>query len=1084
MSSNIEFIISAVDNFSTHFDALESKLNGVTDVTNKVGTGMVAAGGAIAGGLGFAVAASANFEQGMSKVKAISGATDEQMKTLEATAKDLGATTAFSATEAAEGMSFLSMAGFEVEEVVSAMPAVLNLAAAAQMDLGQASDITSNIISGFGMEASEAAELADVLAHASSNANVDVGMLGESMKYVAPVAAAAGYSVEEMAAAVGFLGDAGIQGSQAGTTLRSIISRLAAPTGRAASLIEELGINTVDTATGALLPMTDIIEQVTSATDGMGEAQKIAAINTIVGQEAASGFLALMDMGADDLAAFTEELENSGGAAQRMADEQLNNLLGQLTIMKSGLEAVAISLGNALLPALKVVAQGIQGLLDWFNGLSDTTKSTISIMLAITSILLIVGGTLLLLVSPIGKLVIAFKAMAGVMKLTATMLAAKIAIIFAVIAAVVAIGAAVYFAYKRFEWFRNIVDSVWDAIKNAFAVALAYVKDALQTGLDFLVGLWDTHKDAVIGAAVSVWEGVKNAVKAGLDFVVGIWQTHGETALANIQAAWDGIKNAYNTSVEVVKDAIQSALEFVTGLWESNGAQVASIASDMWTSVESAFNAIRDVIFDVWSQIQEFWSTNGEQIMEAASNVWSFIETIITTVMATVGSTIVSAWGVITSVISTAMPYILTILEVAWEIVKIIVIQTWEAIVNVIDGAIKVITGIIQFFAALFTGDLSGMWEAVKQIFMGALQFIWGLVNLYFIGRLLRAGAALFASLRGIVAAGWATIRGFFASALQAIRARVTSNFNIIRNIVSTVMNFIRNFIRGAWNAITSTVTQNVTRARTIVTTGFSIIRNVIRTVMNTIRTVVRTVWNAIRTVIQTVTNTIRTVVTSGFNLVRNIVRTTTTAARTAVQTAFQRMLSIVRTITNNIRTTIQTGWNRAVSFLRSINLFQIGKNIISGLIRGIGSMMGAVREKISDVGSAITGGIKRVLNINSPSRVMVEMGHFTGQGLVKGLDGMLAQVSKQAEQLGQAAFIQPRMSEVPTVERMKSRNPYATQAATTGTSDGLNEGNEYYFELPVYIDGREVARATVKYSEEELEKLKRRKERDKGVTT
>ena len=1003
MSSNIQFIISAVDDFSRQFDTLEQKMRGITDVTTTVGKGMVAIGTAGSAGLGYAVKTAADFEQGMSRVGALSGATNAELELLTQTAKELGATTSFSAREASEGMTYLAMAGYETNDIVAAMPGLLNAAAAGQTDLATTSDIVSNVLSGFGMEAAKTADVADILTKTFTSANVDLTMLGETMKYVAPVASAAGQEIEMMAAATGILGNAGIQGSQAGTALRAIIQRLADPVGKASDLMEELGITTQD-VNGNMLPLTDILRQVTEATDGMGEAQRLAAVKTLVGEEAASSFLALMDAGADELAAFTEELINAGGTAEQVANAQLDNFSGQLTLIKSALEAVAISIGDALLPALKVVASGLQWALDMFNGLSEGTKSVIAITLAIASAFLLVGGSALLMVSPIMRLIQTFSEIAGVLKMTSAALLGKIAIIGAVIAAIIAIGIAVYMAYQRFEWFRNVVDTVWDAIKTAFTVAVEFIKSALQTGLDFLAQTWDTHKDTVMNVVNAVWE-----------------------------------------------------------------------------TIQTVFNAIRDYILDVWGRIQTFWVENGQQILDAATNVWNVISTVIQTAMTVIITVITTAWNAITSVISAVMPVITEILRVGWEIVKILVIQTWEAIKNVIDGAINVIMGIIKFFAALFTGDLRGMWEAVKQIFTGAIQFIWGLINLYFIGRIVRAGAALFASLRGIVSAGWAAIRNFFSTALNAIRNHVSSGFNAVRNVINTVMNAVRGVVSSIWNAMRSTFTSNVNRARSIVTTGFNAIRNVIRTVMNVIRTIVRTVWNAIRSAIQTVINAIRNVVTNGFNAVRNAIRTATTAARTAVSTAFRAMVNIVRTLTNNIRTTIQSGWNRAVSFLRSINLFSIGRNIIQGLIRGISSMIGAVGAKIKEVGSSIKNGIKNVLGIASPAKEMIDVGQWTGEGLVVGLDNMLADVRKQADQMAMAAYITPQIGEVPSVDRIETSQ--RGQTRSTGESGAGNGGNEYFFEVPVVIDGREVARATAKFTEAELERMKRNRQRVRGVT-
>ena len=342
----------------------------VTGALRRVGE--VAANSALAAGqalVGFAlnsVSVAGQFEQSMAKVGAVSGATESQLADLTATARNLGATTSFSASEAAEGMQFLAMAGFDTSEVIESMPGLLALAAATATDLGQAADITSNILSGFGMQASEAGRVADLMAFAASNANTDVAQLGEAMKYVAPVAASLGIPIEETAAAIGLMSDAGIQGSMAGTALRGMMIRLAAPTTGAAKAIADLGLN-LYTADGALRPLPEIVGEFEGAMAGMTDQQRAAALQTIIGTEAIGGFNALLSRGSGDLRDFASELETSGGTAQRMAQQQLATFQGRMSALGSAAESLQISLGSAVTPALgrlAEVATGVIGVLD------------------------------------------------------------------------------------------------------------------------------------------------------------------------------------------------------------------------------------------------------------------------------------------------------------------------------------------------------------------------------------------------------------------------------------------------------------------------------------------------------------------------------------------------------------------------------------------------------------------------------------------------------------------------------------------------------------------------------------------------
>ncbi|PZN08280.1 MAG: phage tail tape measure protein, partial [Bacillota bacterium] len=403
----------------------KKRMQNVSDTFTQVGAAMTGVGIGIAGALGAAVKTTASFESAMSRVKALSGASDEELKKLTETAKRLGATTAFSASQAAEGMQFLAMAGYNTNEIIAAMPGLLAAAAAGQTDLGRTADIVSNILSGFGLAASETARVADVLTKAFTSSNTSLEMLGETMKYVAPVANAVGLSLEEVTAAAGILGNAGIQASQAGTALRAILLRLADPPKEAAKALEQLGVRVTDSS-GKMRPLKDILADLKKGMEGMGEAQKAAIASTIAGTEASAALLALLDAGPETLAKFTAELENAGGTAERIAEEQLNNLSGQLTILKSGIEGMALSIGESLLPFVKELTGFVQKLVDSFNNLPEPVKQSVAVFSALVAVLLLIGGPLLMLVGFLPNIAAGFTvasaAMAGLSATVAPLL--------------------------------------------------------------------------------------------------------------------------------------------------------------------------------------------------------------------------------------------------------------------------------------------------------------------------------------------------------------------------------------------------------------------------------------------------------------------------------------------------------------------------------------------------------------------------------------------------------------------------------------------------------------------------------------
>lgn len=310
----------------------------------------LAASMAAAFGVGAIVRTIADFEESMAAVAAITGATEQELASLRDTARELGATTEFSAAQAADGLRFLGMAGFEASEAVAAIPAVLDLATAASMGLAEAADITSNIMSGFGITAQDAAQVADVLAQASSNANTDVSQLGQAMSTVAPIAASLGISLADTAAAIGIMSDAGIQGSRAGTGLRGVLASLAGPTTAAQEALSRLGLSVQDVNPQAN-ELSVVLERLRSS--GMTTADAM----TIFGREASSAALILAE-NAQKVGAFGDELEGAGGAAARMAGIMRDQLGGDLKNLASAVSELILALGDAgLTAAIRFVIQ-------------------------------------------------------------------------------------------------------------------------------------------------------------------------------------------------------------------------------------------------------------------------------------------------------------------------------------------------------------------------------------------------------------------------------------------------------------------------------------------------------------------------------------------------------------------------------------------------------------------------------------------------------------------------------------------------------------------------------------------------------
>lgn len=357
------------------------------DLTKKITLPLVGLGAA-------AVKVGSDFEAGMSEVGAISGATGNDLKKLEEKAKEMGATTKFSASESAEALKYMAMAGWDTTQMLDGLDGVMMLAASSGEDLGLVSDIVTDALTAFGMEAKEASNFADLLASASSNSNTNVAMLGESFKYVAPLFGALGYSAEDAALALGLMANAGIKGSQAGTSLKTAIANLANPTDKMAGAMDRLGLSITD-ANGEMLPFKDVMDELRLKFAGLSEEQQAQYAATIFGKEAMSGMLAIINASPEDYEKLTQATREYNGVAKEMAETMEDNLQGEITKLKSALEGLGIQIFEILVPHLQTLVEKLQLVVEWFANLSPATQETIVKVAALSAAigpLLILGG--------------------------------------------------------------------------------------------------------------------------------------------------------------------------------------------------------------------------------------------------------------------------------------------------------------------------------------------------------------------------------------------------------------------------------------------------------------------------------------------------------------------------------------------------------------------------------------------------------------------------------------------------------------------------------------------------------------------
>lgn len=532
---------------------------------------IAATGTAMVAPLTLPVSTAMDFEAAMSKVKAITNSTDEDMGRLTQTARDLGANTQYSATEAAQAMSYLGMAGWKTEQIIAGMPGLLDLAAASGEDLARVSDIVSDDLTAFHMSADQAAHMADVMAAASTNANTNVSMMGETFKYAGAIAGSLGYSLEDVAAAAGLMANAGIKSEMAGTALRSIMTRMIKPPKEAAAALDQLGVSATN-ADGTVKPFREQMVALRNAMRGLTDAQKADMANSIAGQEAMSGFLAVVNASDEDFAKMTNAVDNSDGAAAKMAKTMNDNAKGALKTLKSALEEVAITIGDAFLGSIVDAAKGFTAFIRSFG---EFAKAHPKLVGGIAAAIAIIGGLLVALGSvglAVSGISAAFGALVPIFTAVGGVLSVGLAPVLAILGAIASV---IYFVGENWEmvvsWFQPGIDIMMDGIaqlqsawKNLqpFITAITPLLQAIAT----VIGV------VIVGAVAVLWQMFTtafNAIAGLINWVAGLLGGLGET----IQWIAGGLAGLIDKAAQFIgmKGQIASTNESMIQGWLDGG---------------------------------------------------------------------------------------------------------------------------------------------------------------------------------------------------------------------------------------------------------------------------------------------------------------------------------------------------------------------------------------------------------------------------------------------------------------------------------------------------------------------------------
>ncbi|EOH1646700.1 phage tail tape measure protein [Enterococcus faecium] len=752
---SVEALLKATDSgfvktFKDAQDAVKTFEKKSNSMTTAVGKVMQGTGAAMTKyittpliGVGVAVAkVGGDFEEQMSRVKAISGATGDTFEQMKQQAIDLGAKTAFSAKESAAGMENLASAGFSAQEIMKAMPGLLDLAAVSGGDVALASENTATALRGFGLEASEAGHVADVFARAAADTNAEVGDMGEALKYVAPVANSMGISLEETAAAIGIMSDAGIKGSQAGTTLRGALSRLARPTKAMQDTMDNLGVSFYD-ADGKMKPLKTQVELLKKAFEGLTPEQQQNALVTLYGQESLSGMMALIDKGPDSLGKLTKSLKDSDGAADDMARTMQDNMNSSIEQMFGAFESAAIVIQKILAPSIKKVADAISGLVEKFVSAPESTQR---LVVAIGAIDIAIGPVLYAL----GMLVKAFQTMKvglGVLgngislfKKLGSAIGFLTSPVGLVIAAVALLVVGFIYLWNTSEDFRNFWIGLWEGIKSAVSSAVEWIQNAWKSTGEWFNNLWKSIKEGADNVWTTIQEApgkaadwIKNKWTETKEFFSSIWDGIKEAA----SSAWEGIVNILAPYVIAIKNVFQPMIDFFTNLWS----QIGSIAGSAW-------EIIKTVVMGPILLLIDLITGNFNQLKEDASMLWTTLTTNIQNIITTfvdivVGyytalkDTVINIWNVLTSTIKDVWNSFTTWIKETTNNIVNSVKQGWN---NLKQGTIDLFNNMIQgakdlwnsfkaWFINLVIGTKDNIiqgWENLKQ---GTIDTFNNLVN-------------------------------------------------------------------------------------------------------------------------------------------------------------------------------------------------------------------------------------------------------------------------------------------------------------------------------------------------------------------
>lgn len=845
-----------------------------------------------------------NFTSTMSEVSAISGATGEDFEKLEACAREYGATTVFSASNAAEALKYMSLAGWDADQSTSALGGVLNLAAASGMELGAASDMVTDYLSAFAMEAGDAAYFADLLSYAQSNSNTTAEALGEAYKNCAANLNAAGQDVETVTSLLEGMANQGYKGSEAGTAMAAIMRDITNGMKDGAIKIGETSVAVMD-AQGNFRDLTDILTEVEAATNGMGDAERAVALSSTFTADSTKGLNLILNEGMDNIAGYEEELRGASGSAEEMANIMNDNLSGDVAAMNSAFEELGLKIYDALESKLRAgvqfITNGVIPAIEWLGGHIPEVTIAVSGLGAVIAAMN--WGTISSKIAMVKGALVKLAAALGGVSLPAI----------TIIAVITAVALAFTNLWKNNEEFRNKITAIWDGIKAKFDEFGQGIVDRLNAlGFEFeditevMKAVWDGFCEVLAPIFEGVFQQISNILNEALDILTGLFDIFAGIFTGDWDMVWQGVQEVFGAVWDFVVATFENWISTFTSLadtvlgwfgtdWETVWTNVKTFFSDTWNAISSFFSGIL-------TGIKTFFTDTWNAIVSFFSGILSGIYSSVTGTMTEIHDTFTNIWDSITGFLSGA-----------WETIKNIVTVGIMAVKEIISAAFQIITLPFRFIWENCKDTVLSIWETIKSVIGEKIDAVKEKITTVTTA-ISNVASAAWNAISSTASSLWEGIKGTIGSKIDAAKEKVSTATSAITSVASSAWSSVSSTASSLWNTISSTVSSKISAASSAVSSATSTITSVASSAWSSVSSTASSQWESIRSTISSKLSSAKSTVSS---LMSGITSTMSSGLSSALSTVSGKFSSIYSTISSKMSAARDAVGN-AISALKS----------------------------------------------------------------------------------------------------------------------------------------------------------------------